>query len=569
MAVRGNEELWIISILSLFTGLVSCYSPCYTQATTNSVPVALLCYDNQISGGSVVVIDGYRAKDSSTTNCQCSVSSHKPSRLNFTNYNGNYPGKECGSTLRIQADGTSIPMNCFVTDNQLPINGSDVNINLENPQLASNTDYCISIVSVDSTAKLNVSCYGDMLPSTTTTQFPPTTEQEETSSSSLTTGGQITTSTIQSSVTTIQVTTTSSSLSTAAQNLSTSTQSSATTEVITLSLSTASQSLPTSSQAATTSTEALLTSEATSTDDVSSSSSSQTVTTSADMLTTQAYSVSSGQTTDIDTTTEEMTTDNDVTTNTPESTTGNNVEVSTTAPTQTSEHKTTKNMTDLTTAPSQTSEHTTTTIKAESKTEHFKTSESVTAQNLSSTTTGQVSTQPMTFMSSTIVSSAGGIQNTTTTKRTTPVTPVITTSKPLLERGTPWSGIIPAILLGIILLVALVLAFVKWQRSREIKYPKDNESISIDKYPSIGEANFGYDAYDEGPEFITEFTKSPEEFEIDGIVLSNSTTDDVEPRNITEGPFVRYNVKDYRTSGNIPKYSVVNRGTQNGPDIYF
>ncbi|XP_062616619.1 uncharacterized protein LOC134278325 [Saccostrea cucullata] len=516
------------------------------MAKTNSIPVALLCYNNQILGRHVV-IDAYRAKESSTTTCLCTVSSDKPNTLNFTNYNGVHPEKGCGSSVIVQADGTSFSMNCFVTDKQLQINGSDVKINLEDPRLTSDTSYCISVESADSSAMLNISCEGDTLPSSTTTLFPPTTEQEETSSSSLTTGSQTTTDTsLSSPITTAQITTTT---STASQSLSTSTQSSVPTEESTSSLSTtASQTLPASSQAATTG--ALMTTAATSIDTVTTSSSFQTVTTS-EILTTTSNIVTSGLTTEIDTTTEDKTTDNDVTKDRPESTTGNNVIESSTAPTQTPALTTTKDVADSTTARSQTSK-------------------SVTTQNLTSTATEQVSKQPVTSTSSSaILTSTDGIQS-TTTKRTTPF---VTTSKPLPERGTPWSGIIPAILLGIILLVVLVFAFIKCQRSREIKYPKDNENISIDKYPSMGETNFGYDAYDEGPDINAEFTKIPEEIEIDGIVLSNTTIDDVEshvqPHNLTEGPFVRYNVKDYRASGNIPKYAVVNKGTQNGPDIYF
>lgn len=83
-----------------------------------------------------------------------------------------------------------------------------------------------------------------------------------------------------------------------------------------------------------------------------------------------------------------------------------------------------------------------------------------------------------------------------------------------------------------------------------------------------GHTNIGYDAFDEGPEIITEFTKSPENRELDSIVLENVTENEPEPNNKMKGAFIRYDVKDYRKGRNSPDKTVVKR-EPNGPDVYF
>lgn len=107
---------------------------------------ALLCYDNQVSAGRVV-LDGYLAKESNTANCRCTVTSNATGVLNISNYNGNHPEAHCGSSLLFEAGGVSFPMNCFVSNIQLSDAGSGASVSLGNPQLADNTDYCISIQS--------------------------------------------------------------------------------------------------------------------------------------------------------------------------------------------------------------------------------------------------------------------------------------------------------------------------------------------------------------------------------------------------------------------------------------
>ena len=67
----------------------------------------LLCYNNK-EHGSQIVIDGSRAKESSTGNCQCTITSDNATQLNFSSYNNIQPGFGCGSTVRFQVGGITV-----------------------------------------------------------------------------------------------------------------------------------------------------------------------------------------------------------------------------------------------------------------------------------------------------------------------------------------------------------------------------------------------------------------------------------------------------------------------------
>lgn len=145
--------------------------------------------------------------------------------------------------------------------------------------------------------------------------------------------------------------------------------------------------------------------------------------------------------------------------------------------------------------------------------------------------------------------------------------PVAKTTFRQATAEVPWNGIIPAVLIGVILLAALIIVFIKWQRSREIKYPPDSSySDSVDssnKYPPMGETNFGYDAYEDDSGIVTEFSKSPEELEIE------YEDEGLDPKNLTKGTFIRYNVKDYSRNIDSVNYNGVTRQAPNGMDVYF
>lgn len=108
-----------------------------------------MCYNNHVVGPRVV-LDASRAKESSTTNCECTVTSDTPTKFNFSNYNNYHAGSGCGSTLMFTANGELASKKCYVEDMQLPssnLRDTSVDININNPQSAISTDYCILIES--------------------------------------------------------------------------------------------------------------------------------------------------------------------------------------------------------------------------------------------------------------------------------------------------------------------------------------------------------------------------------------------------------------------------------------
>ena len=108
----------------------------------------LLCYNNK-EYGSQIVIDGSQAKESSTGDCQCTITSDNATQLNFSSYDGIQLGAGCGSTVRFQVGGTTVPQMCFVEKKQVPY-ASPATVGMENV-LSANTDYCIIFESGKST----------------------------------------------------------------------------------------------------------------------------------------------------------------------------------------------------------------------------------------------------------------------------------------------------------------------------------------------------------------------------------------------------------------------------------
>ena len=108
----------------------------------------MLCYNNK-EYGSQIVIDGSQAKESSTGNCECSITSENATQLNFSSYKNIQPEVGCGSTVRFQVGGITDSHNCFVDNRQIPY-ASPATVEMDN-LLAANTEYCILVESGEST----------------------------------------------------------------------------------------------------------------------------------------------------------------------------------------------------------------------------------------------------------------------------------------------------------------------------------------------------------------------------------------------------------------------------------
>lgn len=119
------------------------------QESITFIAAALMCYNNHVVGPRVV-LDVFRAKESSTTECVCTVTSDTPTKFSFSNYNNYHPGGGCGSTLIFSANGEFASKSCFVDDMELPssnLTDTSVDISINGPQSAISTDYCVLIES--------------------------------------------------------------------------------------------------------------------------------------------------------------------------------------------------------------------------------------------------------------------------------------------------------------------------------------------------------------------------------------------------------------------------------------
>lgn len=108
-----------------------------------------MCYNNHVVGPRVV-LDVFRAKDSSTTDCVCTVTSDTPTKFNFSNYNNYHPGGGCGSALIFSVNGDFHSKQCYVVDMELPssnLTDTSVDISISGPKSAISTDYCVLIES--------------------------------------------------------------------------------------------------------------------------------------------------------------------------------------------------------------------------------------------------------------------------------------------------------------------------------------------------------------------------------------------------------------------------------------
>lgn len=547
------------------------YSKCYSGAEKASTPAALMCYNNHVTG-SRVILDVFRAKESSSTDCYCTVTSDTPTKLNFSTYNNHIPGTGCGSTLLFIVNGNNIAKSCYVDDFQLPTsNRSDTSVNIQTsgPQSVISTDYCILIES-GSDVLLNLSCSGDSLQSLLTTSTVPTTEPLETSS--IPTKD---TSTLQST----------------SQTLPPSTEKMDTTS--SFAVTTQSQSMASSTSQPITTTEKMETTSLTSL---------QNSTTAGGQTTSTLESMSVLPDTTEKATVETIVSSTERTETTAQmSSTRTTIDSTTIVSTESGVHDTTTAVASQSSTKSG-AQDTTTIVTTQSSTKSG--AQDTTSIDISQTSTdgGEQSTttnatshasitseiQTTTTLESTQSSSTKSTQQETTstalppmtsqgfivstseksvTQKPTTIIPIVRTTFRQASEEVPWSGIIPAILLGVLLLAALLIAFIKWQRSREIKYPPNSfYSDSLDssnKYPPMGETNFGYDAYEEDSGIVAEFSRSPEELEIE------FADEGLDPKNLTKGPFIRYNVKDYSRNIESANYSSVRKQTPNGMDVYF
>lgn len=193
---------WILIILDYGNGATLC-----TQASSPySIPVASLCYKTSASANRVV-LDGFLTLQSSTTTCECTITSSKSTTVSLVALNNLQPNHAgCGSEIRVQSGGAYFIFNCFVSGTVQISSSQPATLSFDKPAYSYQSDYCVLFNSDNSNAILTLNCNGDLNFPTSTTRTITTTTTIP--SKTPTTPAQTTTQTTTVQTTTQRTTTT-------------------------------------------------------------------------------------------------------------------------------------------------------------------------------------------------------------------------------------------------------------------------------------------------------------------------------------------------------------------------
>lgn len=128
------------------TCLLILYDYVKTFLTTNPL-VSSLCYQTSASANRVV-LDGFLTYQSSTSACNCTLTSSKSTTVRFTPLNNLHPiSAICGSNILIHTGRTSFVISCFITGSATISPTQTVTLNFQKPHYVYNSGYCMLIIS--------------------------------------------------------------------------------------------------------------------------------------------------------------------------------------------------------------------------------------------------------------------------------------------------------------------------------------------------------------------------------------------------------------------------------------
>lgn len=199
---------WILIILDQGDGTTLCAQ----TSASYSLPVASLCYQTSASA-SRVVLDGFLTFQSSTTTCECTITSSKSTTVSLVALNNLQPNHAgCGNNIRVQAGGTFFIIGCFVSGTIQISSSQPATLSFEKPAYDYQSDYCVLFDPDNSNAILTLNCNGDLnFPTSTSSTIATTTtlpSKTPTTSAQTTTQTTAQTTTIRTTPTTTTQTTT-------------------------------------------------------------------------------------------------------------------------------------------------------------------------------------------------------------------------------------------------------------------------------------------------------------------------------------------------------------------------
>lgn len=110
--------------------------------------VASLCYKTSASLAGRVVLDGFLTSQSSTTTCECTLTSSISTTVRFAalnNLHPNYAG--CGSIIRIESGGTAFIISCYVFGTVQISPSQPATLNFYKPLFTYDSSYCALLSS--------------------------------------------------------------------------------------------------------------------------------------------------------------------------------------------------------------------------------------------------------------------------------------------------------------------------------------------------------------------------------------------------------------------------------------
>lgn len=105
--------------------------------------VASLCYQTSASAYRVV-LDGFLTFQSSTTTCECTITSSKSTTVSLVALNNLQPNHAgCGSEIRVQSGGAYFIFNCFVSGTVQISSSQPATLSFDKPAYSYQSDYCV------------------------------------------------------------------------------------------------------------------------------------------------------------------------------------------------------------------------------------------------------------------------------------------------------------------------------------------------------------------------------------------------------------------------------------------
>lgn len=105
--------------------------------------VASLCYQTSVTAKQVV-LDGFLTYQSSTTACNCTLTSSKSTTVKLAALSSLQPKHgSCGSSIRVQSEGTIFLINCYILGTVMVSPTQPATLIFDKPSYSYDSGYCM------------------------------------------------------------------------------------------------------------------------------------------------------------------------------------------------------------------------------------------------------------------------------------------------------------------------------------------------------------------------------------------------------------------------------------------